>query len=330
MPFLKWPTWIRSDAGLKRCLRAKVIVIKFTYLIIWCKFRWSIRSRVWLGDEAVSNTGKLYVVATPIGNLGDLPPRAGQVLSEVDCIAVEDTRHSGQLLNRFGINKPLISIHEHNERARTAGLIERLQSGENIALISDAGTPLISDPGFVLVRAAREAGIAVSPIPGPSAAIAALSVAGLPSDHFCFQGFLPHKKGARQKRLHELAGETATMIFYESPHRIEGTLEGMAGILGSDRQLCFARELTKLHETVFTGSVMEIMRIVADDENQRRGEIVLVVAGHQPDVLGVSPEAERVLNILLKELPLKKASKLASEITGASRNDLYQLVLGRQ
>lgn len=286
--------------------------------------------RVWLGGLTVSNCGKLYVVATPIGNLGDLPPRAEKVLSEVDCIAVEDTRHSGQLLTRFGINKPLISIHEHNERERAGGLIERLLGGENIALISDAGTPLISDPGFVLVRAAREAGIAVSPVPGPSAAIAALSVAGLPSDHFYFEGFLPHKQGARKKRLHALAGETATMIFYESPHRIDGTLQDMSEIFGEDRQASFARELTKLHETVITGTLEELLGFVESDVNQRRGEIVLVVAGHRPDVLGVSPEDERVMDILLKELPLKKAAKLASEITGASRNELYQLVLGRQ
>jgi 16S rRNA (cytidine1402-2'-O)-methyltransferase len=278
----------------------------------------------------VSNTGKLYIVATPIGNLGDLSPRAQQTLGEVDHIAVEDTRHSGQLLSRFGINKPLISIHEHNERERTGGLIERLRAGESIALISDAGTPLISDPGFILVRAAREAGIAVSPIPGPSAAIAALSVAGLPSDRFFFEGFLPHKKGARQKRLHEIAGETATMIFYESPHRIDGTLEDMVPIFGKDRQASLARELTKLHETILTGTLEQLLQKVVEDANQRRGEIVLVVAGHQPDVLGISPEDERVLNILLKELPLKKAAKLTSEITGASRNELYQLVLGRQ
>lgn len=278
----------------------------------------------------MSNAGKLYVVATPIGNLGDLSPRAQQTLGEVDHIAVEDTRHSGQLLTRFGINKPLISIHEHNERKRTGGLIERLLAGESIALISDAGTPLISDPGFILVRAAREAGLTVSPIPGPSAAIAALSVAGLPSDRFFFEGFLPHKRGARQKRLHEIAGETATLIFYESPHRIDGTLEDMAPIFGKDRHASLARELTKLHETILTGTLEQLLQKVVEDPNQRRGEIVLVVAGHQPDVLGVSPEDERVLNILLKELPLKKAAKLTSEITGASRNELYQLVLGRQ
>ncbi|MBE9515665.1 MAG: 16S rRNA (cytidine(1402)-2'-O)-methyltransferase [Proteobacteria bacterium] len=277
----------------------------------------------------MSNVGKLYVVATPIGNLGDLSPRAQQTLDEVDCIAVEDTRHSGQLLTRFGINKPLISMHEHNERARAGGLIERLLAGESIALISDAGTPLISDPGFFLVRAAREAGIVVSPIPGPSAVITALSVAGLPSDRFCFEGFLPHKKGARQKRLHEVAGETATQIFYESPHRIDGTLGDMAAIFGEDRLASLARELTKLHETVLTGTLSELLQKVNEDANQRRGEIVLVVAGHQPDVQGIDPEAERVLNILLRELPLKKAAKIASEITGVSRNSLYDLALHR-
>jgi len=275
----------------------------------------------------VSNRGRLYVVATPIGNLDDLSVRAQKTLAEVDCIAVEDTRHSAQMLSRFGIQKPLISVHEHNERDRSAGLVDRLRGGEAIALISDAGTPLISDPGFILVRAAREAGITVSPIPGPSAAIAALSVAGLPSDRFFFEGFLPHKTGARQKRLHELAGETATLIFYESPHRIEGALADMAAIFGEGRQATLARELTKIHETIIDGSLELLARIVTDDPNQRRGEIVLVVAGHSPDVLGMTPEAERVLKLLLQELPVKKAARLASEVTGVSRNLLYDLAL---
>ncbi|MDH5631970.1 MAG: 16S rRNA (cytidine(1402)-2'-O)-methyltransferase [Gammaproteobacteria bacterium] len=275
----------------------------------------------------MSNRGRLYVVATPIGNLDDLSVRAQKTLAEVDCIAVEDTRHSAQMLSRFGIQKPLISVHEHNERDRSAGLVDRLRGGEAIALISDAGTPLISDPGFILVRAAREAGITVSPIPGPSAAIAALSVAGLPSDRFFFEGFLPHKTGARQKRLHELAGETATLIFYESPHRIEGALADMAAIFGEGRQATLARELTKIHETIIDGSLELLARIVTDDPNQRRGEIVLVVAGHSPDVLGMTPEAERVLKLLLQELPVKKAARLASEVTGVSRNLLYDLAL---
>lgn len=269
--------------------------------------------------------GKLWVVATPIGNRDDLSPRAQTVLREVDLIAAEDTRHSAGLLQHYGIGTRRVSLHEHNEREQSAELVQRLRDGAQIALISDAGTPLVSDPGFRLVRAARAAGVAVSPVPGACAAIAALSVAGLPSDRFVFEGFLPAKSAARRAHLQTLLAETRTLIFYEASHRIVEALEDCAAVLGSERRGVVARELTKLFETVLDGSLGDLAALVAADPNQQRGEFVLLVAG-AGDAADASRLAEgrRVFDLLRKELPPGRAAKLASEISGAPRRQLYQ------
>jgi 16S rRNA (cytidine1402-2'-O)-methyltransferase len=273
----------------------------------------------------------LYVVATPIGNLGDLSERARQVLAAVDCIAAEDTRHSGKLLKAFGISSHLVSLHEHNERQVVPRLVERLVAGEAVALISDAGTPLISDPGYHLVQAAHDAGIRVVPIPGPSALLAALSAAGLPTDRFVFEGFLPAKAAARQQRLQALLHEPRTLVFYESPHRLLSCLQDLVAVLGGERRACLARELTKLHETVLSLSLGELARRVEQDADQQRGESVLVVAGEAAG--GDDTEAaeqRRVLEILLAELPVRQAAELAARLTGGRRNELYRLALELQ
>lgn len=264
-------------------------------------------------------------MATPIGNLADLSPRAQQVLREADLIAAEDTRHSAALLAQFGIATRTVALHEHNERDKSDDLVQRLREGARIALISDAGTPLISDPGYRLVRAARAAGIAVSPVPGACAAIAALSVAGLPSDRFVFEGFLPAKSAARRAQLQALVGETRTVIFYESSHRIEECLCDCAAVFGGDRRAVLARELTKLFETILDATLADLSARVAADADQRRGEFVLLVAGADADVdVAKLAEGRRVFEILRRELPPSRAAKLAAEITGASRKALYE------
>ncbi|WP_169531533.1 16S rRNA (cytidine(1402)-2'-O)-methyltransferase [Azotobacter chroococcum] len=275
--------------------------------------------------------GMLYVVATPIGNLDDITARALRVLREVAVIAAEDTRHSARLLQHFGITTPLVACHEHNERDQGGRFLARLQGGEDIALISDAGTPLISDPGFHLVRQARAAGIRVVPVPGPCALIAALSAAGLPSDRFVFEGFLPAKTAGRLARLEQLKEEPRTLIFYEAPHRLLDCLADLERILGADRLAVMARELTKAFET-FQGLPLGKLRAwVAADGNQQRGECVLLVAGWQaPAENSVPAAALRVLELLLKEMPLKRAAALAAEITGVRKNLLYQAALERQ
>jgi 16S rRNA (cytidine1402-2'-O)-methyltransferase len=278
------------------------------------------------GDGMTQQAGKLWVVATPIGNLDDLSPRARSVLAQVDLIAAEDTRHSAALLQHGGIATRCIALHEHNEREVCAGLVERLRGGASIALISDAGTPLISDPGFRLVRAAREAGIAVSPVPGACAAVAALSVAGLPSDRFVFEGFLPAKSAARRSQLQGLAGETRTLIFYESSHRIVETLEDLAVVLGGERRAAVARELTKLFETVLDGTVADLAARIVADANQQRGEFVVLVAGAGDDAAGAQlAEGRRVFELLRRDLPPGRAARLAAEISGAPRNALYRV-----
>lgn len=268
--------------------------------------------------------GKLWVVATPIGNLDDLSPRARATLAGADLIAAEDTRHSAALLQHAGIATRCVALHEHNEREVSTGLVERLRSGANIALISDAGTPLISDPGFRLVRAAREAGIVVSPVPGACAAIAALSAAGLPSDRFVFEGFLPSKSAARRAHLLSLHGETRTLIFHESSHRIVETLDDLVAVFGGARRAVVARELTKLFETVLDGTLAELAARVAADPNQQRGEFVVLVAGAAEDAAAARlAEGRRVFATLRKELPPGRAAALAAEITGAPRKQLY-------
>lgn len=274
-------------------------------------------------DPAATVAGVLHVVATPIGNLGDLSPRAGQVLGSVDAICAEDTRHTRQLLSQLGVSTPLLALHEHNEEAMAPRLVARLQAGESLALVSDAGTPLVSDPGFRLVRAAREAGIRVSPVPGPCAMVAALSVAGLPSDRFVFEGFLPAKAGARRERLAVLAGEARTLVFYESSHRIEEMLADAAAAFGEDRRAVLARELTKLFETVLDGTLARLHARVRDDADQRKGEFVVVVEGAGEDGAARLAEGRRVYALLSTELKPSVAAKLAAEITGAPRKALY-------
>jgi 16S rRNA (cytidine1402-2'-O)-methyltransferase len=285
-----------------------------------------------LSSASTGVSGTLYVVATPIGNLDDITARALKVLREVSLIAAEDTRHSARLLQHFGIETPLAACHEHNERDHGGRFLSRLLSGEDVALISDAGTPLISDPGFHLVRSAQAAGVRVVPVPGACALIAALSAAGLPSDRFSFEGFLPAKASARRGRLEGVREESRTLIFYEAPHRLLESLEDMRGVFGGERQAVLARELTKTFETLKGASLAELCAWVAADANQQRGECVVLVGGWQPPEgeESVSAEAVRVLELLLAEMPVKRAAALAAEITGVRKNLLYQEALKRQ
>ncbi len=281
---------------------------------------------------ANSGVGTLYVVATPIGNLEDISARALRVLGDVALIAAEDTRHSSRLMAHFGIQTPLAACHEHNERDEGSRFIGRLQAGDDVALISDAGTPLISDPGYHLVRQARAAGIAVVPVPGACALIAALSAAGLPSDRFIFEGFLPAKTAARCARLEALKEEPRTLIFYEAPHRILESLCDFETIFGGARVAVLGRELTKTFETLKGLPLAELRAWVGADSNQQRGECVLLVEGWQapPGESAVSAEALRVLDLLLAEMPLKRAAAIAADITGVRKNLLYQAALERK
>ena len=266
----------------------------------------------------------LYVVATPIGNLDDLSARARQVLAEVDAILCEDTRQSGVLLRHAGISRPLLAVHDHNEGERAAVLVQRLREGQRLALISDAGTPLISDPGYRLVAAVRAAGCAVSPIPGPCALIAALSVAGLPTDRFAFEGFLPAKAGERRARLQAVASDPRTLVWYEAPHRIVETLEAAVDVLGGERRAVIGRELTKRFETVLDATLAELLVRVQSDADQQRGEIVLVVAGAPPvDDAARIDEGRRLYALLAAELPPSKAARIAAAYTGAPKRALY-------
>ena len=268
--------------------------------------------------------GCLWVVATPIGHRDDLSARAIETLRAVAVIAAEDTRHSRPLLVHHNIDTPLIALHEHNERDAVDAIVRRMQGGDAVALISDAGTPLISDPGFRLVRAARAAGIRCIPVPGACAAIAALSVAGLPSDRFVFEGFLPPKAAARRSRLQELAGDARTLIFYESSHRVAESLADMRDVFGADREAVLARELTKLFETVLGAPLAELAARVVADPDQQRGEHVILVAGRGEEVDAKLAEGQRVFAILREELPPAKAAKLAAAISGAPRKALYE------
>jgi 16S rRNA (cytidine1402-2'-O)-methyltransferase len=272
---------------------------------------------------ATTQAGTLYVVATPIGNLGDLGARAREVLAAVDAICAEDTRHTRQMLVALGIDRPLLALHEHNEGEIAWKLVERLRNGERLALVSDAGTPLVSDPGYRLVREVRAAGLAVSPIPGACAAIAALSVAGIPSDRFCFEGFLPAKGSARRERLAALARETRTLVFYESSHRIEESLADLVAAFGADREAVLARELTKLFETVLGDTLASIAAKVAADDNQRKGEFVLVVRGCEDDTAARLIEGQRLYAKLAEHLKPSVAAKLAADLSGAPRKSLY-------
>ena len=280
-------------------------------------------------EKEVSNgEACLFVVATPIGNLGDMSRRAVEVLQAVDLVAAEDTRHSGRLLTHLGMDRPMLALHEHNERERMQAVLERLERGMQVALVSDAGTPLISDPGFPLVRACHAAGIRVSPVPGPSALVAALCVSGLPTDRFLFQGFLPRKSAARREAMQALAGETATLVFYESSHRILDSLADLCTVFGEDRELALCRELTKLHETVRVGRLGELHAWVQADENQRKGEFVLVVAGAPAQADPGDARLDGVLRVLLEEgVSVKQAAAVAARLAGVKRNLAYKRAL---
>jgi 16S rRNA (cytidine1402-2'-O)-methyltransferase len=282
----------------------------------------------------IETAGRLYVVATPIGNLGDLSPRARAVLSNCALIAAEDTRHTGVLLKHFNIETPQVSLHDHNEGERTPDLLSRLREGASIALVSDAGTPAISDPGFDLVRAAAAAGIDIVAVPGPCAAIAALSIGGLPTDRFCFEGFLPARGAARRKRLELLIHEPRTLVLYESPHRVKDMLEDCVGAFGGERGAALAREITKMHETTYRGTLRELLERAGTDPDVGRGEIVLIVGGATPAAEegergadGHGGALDRVLKVLLAELPLKQAARLAAQLTGVRDNEAYKRAL---
>lgn len=272
--------------------------------------------------------GKLYVVATPIGNLTDISQRAQEILSQVTWVAAEDTRHSTVLLQHLGIKTPLVSYHDHNERDKAEDLIAQIAAGENGALISDAGTPLISDPGFHLVQKAHQAGIQVIPIPGACAAIAALSASGLPSAKFLFEGFLPAKSG-RQKRLEALKSAPFTVIFYEAPHRIVTLLEECIDVFGGERQGCIAKEITKKFETIYSANLAFILERLKNGVIPQKGEFVFMVAPDESKTESLEDVAEqmRMLKILLAELPVKQAVKIAVQLTGHPKNALYELAL---
>ena len=278
----------------------------------------------------MATPGTLYVVATPIGNRADLTLRARDTLAAVDLVAAEDTRHTGQFLAQLGIDKPLLALHEHNELERAPQVVARLVAGASVALVADAGTPLVSDPGFRLVAAARAAGIAVVPVPGPCAAIAALSVAALPTDRFCFEGFLPARAAARRARLAALAAEPRTLVFYEAPHRIAATLADLAAAFGGERPATLARELTKLHETLYADSLGGLAARARTDPDMARGEAVLVVAGAPEaaaDAGGAEQELDRLLAALLAALPLSRAVDVAVSASGRRRNTVYERAL---
>ncbi len=271
-------------------------------------------------------SGTLFIVATPIGNLEDLSPRARQTLAAVDLIAAEDTRHTGRLLSHFGVKTRLLALHEHNEDQQSARLVEVLQGGKSVALVSDAGTPLLSDPGYRLVRAAHDAGIAVSPIPGASAITAALSVAGLPTDRFCFEGFLPVKSRARRDALRALASETRTMVFYESVHRVRDSLADMIEIFGADRSAFIGRELTKMHEQCVSASLREILARLESKDIVEKGEYVVAVAGTDT-VAESSIDIDHLLVELADKLPGKELARILAKATGVKRNTLYRRLL---
>ncbi len=277
-----------------------------------------------------NETAALYIVATPIGNLSDISQRAIDILQHVALIAAEDTRHSGYLLQHHSITTPTVSLHEHNEQQRSEALLLRLQQGESVALISDAGTPLISDPGYRLVSLIREHNIPVVPVPGSCALIAALSASGLPSDSFAFEGFLPAKQGARQQALQNLIAETRTLIFYESPRRLQASLQDMVTVFGEERRGCLARELTKLHETIMTKPLAELLDWVTNDSNQQRGECVVLIQGAAKQQESDEAEINRVLTVLLKELPTKRAAVVATSLLSVSKNKAYDMALKLQ
>jgi 16S rRNA (cytidine1402-2'-O)-methyltransferase len=269
----------------------------------------------------------LYVVATPIGNLADLTERAAKVLGSVDLIACEDTRHTQKLLQHLGIRKSLISVHDHNERDRIEQIVGYLESGKSLALVSDAGTPLISDPGYPLVNALRTRGFSVVPLPGASALVTALSAAGLPTDRFAFEGFLPHKSGARQERLMAVKNDDRTLVFYESRHRILASLADMSACFGPERLVCVARELTKTFESFYSGTLPDVLAQLQENDNHQKGEFVVMISGNPEPEPAASVDMERLFRLLLVELPPKKAAAVVAELTGENKKSLYQKAL---
>jgi 16S rRNA (cytidine1402-2'-O)-methyltransferase len=278
-------------------------------------------------SEITLTPATLYIVATPIGNLGDISQRAIDVLTQVDVIACEDTRHTGKLLSAFSIKNKTMSLHDHNERQRQDQVANMLQEGKTIALVSDAGTPLISDPGFHLVRHCRSLGLNVSPIPGACAAISALSVAGLPTDRFSFEGFLPSKSGARQATLNALANEPRTMVFYDAPRRAIDTVQDIVKTLGGERYIVIARELTKTFETIHSDTAENFIAWLEQDTNQLKGEMVLIIEGYKAKENEISAEVISTLKLLLVEMKPKKACAIAAEIYGVKKNALYEVAL---
>ncbi len=278
-------------------------------------------------SDMQSNAGVLWVIATPIGNLGDISQRAIETLRQVDLVAAEDTRHSRRLFEAYQIDSKMVAYHEHNERREAQRLLELLQAGQQIALISDAGTPLISDPGYHLLQLASAAGIDCRPVPGASALIAALSVSGLPSDSFSFAGFLPPKQGARQKALSACIDNTQTMIFYESSHRIQACLSDLLEVLGAERHVVVCRELTKTFETTLRGSISTVLEQVSSDPNQRKGEFVLLVGPDHKQIIGdtISPATKALYTLLCEELPASRAAKVAAKISGESRKAIFAI-----
>ena len=279
-------------------------------------------------SETTLTPATLYIVATPIGNLGDISQRAIDILTQVDVIACEDTRHTGKLLSAFSIKNKTMSLHDHNERQRQDQVVTMLQEGKTIALVSDAGTPLISDPGFHLVRHCRSLGLQVSPIPGACAAISALSVAGLPTDRFSFEGFLPSKSGARQATLTALADESRTMVFYDAPRRAIDTVQDIVTTLGGERYIVIARELTKTFETIHSDTAENLLTWLEQDANQLKGEMVLIIEGYKATENEISAEVINTLKLLLAEMKPKKACAIAAEIYGVKKNALYEVALG--
>jgi 16S rRNA (cytidine1402-2'-O)-methyltransferase len=275
-----------------------------------------------------NSRGRLDVVATPIGNLSDLSSRAQEVLAGADVIAAEDTRHTRALLQSIGVSRPLVSLHAHNESSRVPELLARLAAGESVALVSDAGTPLLSDPGYELVSEAVRAGCDVRVVPGPSAITAALAVSGLPTDRFCFEGFLPARSSERRARLAEIVGESRTMVFFEAPHRIAECLEDMAAVFGSERRAAVARELTKAHETTYRGTLAQLIGLAKSDPNFARGEITVVVQGAAATAKAVDAHAlERAVTLLVRELPPGRAAALAAQLVGGKRSDAYAMAM---
>ncbi|WP_199609666.1 16S rRNA (cytidine(1402)-2'-O)-methyltransferase [Flocculibacter collagenilyticus] len=275
-------------------------------------------------------SGILYIVATPIGNLADITLRALDVLKEVNVIAAEDTRHTMKLLNHYQISTKTMALHDHNEKQIAAKVVERLQQGQTIALVSDAGTPLISDPGYALVNACREAGVTVMPIPGPSATIAALCCAGLPTNEFSFRGFTPPKSHARQAFYQKLAGLSETMVCYESPRRLLASIEDLIVIMGEQQQIVMAKELTKTYETFFYGTAIQLKEWLVEDENRQKGEIVLIIKGKEKAATAIPEEAMTLMTLLQEELPLKKAAAITAKHFDLKKNDLYKAGLAEQ